>query len=331
MKRLIIFILLFSQLVILLMFAGCTTTQTLYVQNAEVWGPINQIPIHLTDSTETPSVTFSPWFSYSTQKSVSGHIDGHSLVNENGIFQVDTIYNGSEVTYRETPGANRYSFTGENFTWYIPTVNAGLNMDIALSRAFAISLGANYASQKGKSLWGGSAGIGLFSETKGIALRLDVGLHIQSIAYDVYTVANVKEDNIFSGSDEYVLFYHDIDNSTSFDPYMYLTFNTAHKDWVVNMFINVGYSVQTLLDFEPQDVDLDWFPIPLIIPFSTTTTTDLRGETTAGFFNVTPGIYFYLGESNRILLGTRIYFETQLPSVSPTTIVMPMVQIDFRL
>jgi hypothetical protein len=318
--------------VILLIFAGCTTTtQTLYVQNAEVFGPINQIPIHLTDSTDTPSVTFSPWFSYSTQKNMSGHIDGHSLVNENGIFQVDTIINGSSVTYRETPGANRNSFTGENFTWYVATVNAGLNMDIALSRAFAISLGANYSSQQGKSLWGGSAGIGLFGGSKGTALRFDVGLHFQSISYDVYTVANVKEEGLFSGTEEYVLFYHDIDNSTHFDPYIYLTFNTAHKDWVVNLFINAGYSIQTILDFEPRTVDTDWFPFPFPFPYNTTTTTDLRGETTAGFFNVTPGIYFYLGESNRILLGARFYFETQLPGVSPKTIILPMVQFDFRL
>ena len=147
---------------------------------------------------------------------MSGHIDGHSLVNENGIFQVDTIYNGSSVTYTESQGANRFQFTGENFTWYISTVNVGLNMDIALSRAFAISLGANYSSQKSKSSWGGSAGIGLFNESKGIALRVDLGLHFQSIAYDVYTVANIKEEIIFGGTEEYVLFYHDIDNSTHF-------------------------------------------------------------------------------------------------------------------
>jgi hypothetical protein len=240
---------------------------------------------------------------------------------------VDTIYNGSEITYRETSGANRYSFEGENFTWFIPTVNAGLNMDIALSRAFAISLGANYSSQQGQTLWGGSAGIG----SKGTALRFDVGLHFQSISYDVYTVANVKEEGLFSGTEEYVLFYHDIDKSTHIDPYMYLTFNTAHKDWIVNMFINVGYSIQTLLDFEPRDIDEEWFPFPFFVPVSTTTTIDFRGETTAGFFNVTPGIYFYLGEKNRVLLGARFYFETQLPSVSPKTIILPMVQFDFRL
>jgi hypothetical protein len=112
---------------------------------------------------------------------------------------------------------------------------------------------------------------------------------------------------------------------------MYLTFNTAHKDWIVNMFINVGYSIQTLLDFEPRDIDEEWFPFPFFVPVSTTTTIDFRGETTAGFFNVTPGIYFYLGEKNRVLLGARFYFETQLPSVSPKTIILPMVQFDFRL
>lgn len=329
--RLSISLILCSKSIILFFLTGCTTTQTLYVQNAEVFGPINQNAIHLTDSVETPSFTISPWFSYSTKKSMSGRIDGHSPVNENGIFQVDTFYNGSEVTYIETPGANMYSFTGENFTWYISTVTAGLNIDMALSRSFAISLGTNYSSQKNKTNWGGTLGIGLFNVSEGTALRFDAGLHFQSISYDVYTLADVKKEDIFGGSEEYILFYHDIDNSTHFDPYIYLTFNTAHKDWLVNFFINAGYSVQTLLDFEPRDIDHDWFPLPFFVPVNTTITTDFRGETTAGFFNFTPGIYFYVGESSRILVGTRFYFEVQLENVSPTTFILPMIQFDFRL
>ena len=103
MRKLTILFLICTQIIILISLTGCTTRQTLFVQNAEVFGPINQTAIHLTDSTETPAVTFSPWFSYNTQKSMSGHIDGHSLVNENGIFQVDTTYSGSTVTYNETP------------------------------------------------------------------------------------------------------------------------------------------------------------------------------------------------------------------------------------
>ena len=329
--RLFVSIIFFIQIIVLFFLIGCTTTQTLYVQNAEVRGPINQTTVHLTDSTETPSVTISPWFSYSTKKSMGGHIDGHSLVNEDGIFQVDTFYNGSEIIYRETPGANRYSFTGENFTWLISTVTAGLNFDLLLAKGFAISLGVNYSSQGSKTSWGGSGGLGLFSENKGIALRVDIGLHFQSIDYDVYTLANIKEEDIFGGSEEYVLFYHDIDNSMNIDPYMNLTINTAYQDWIVNLFLNVGYSVQTLLDFEPRDIDYEWFPLPYLIPVNTIITTDYRGQTTAGFFNFTPGIYFYLGESNRILVGTRFYFETQLNNVTPTTFILPMIQFDFRL
>ncbi len=51
-----------------------------------------------------------------------------------------------------------------------------------------------------------------------LAFRLDAGLHIQSIAYDAYTIAEIEETSFWGSTEEYVLFYHDIDNSTHFDP-----------------------------------------------------------------------------------------------------------------
>jgi len=33
--------------------SGCTTIETLYLQDVEVTGPINQSPIHITDSSGT--------------------------------------------------------------------------------------------------------------------------------------------------------------------------------------------------------------------------------------------------------------------------------------
>jgi len=307
---------------------GCTTVETLYLQDVEVTGPINQSPIHITDSTDA-SVTISARFSYNPEKEMKAQTEGTPKVNEDGFYQVDTIYNGNgTITYKKS-NENRFLYKGQNLTWKFATVTAGLDFDFKLSRNFAIFCGVNYAGGNNKSLWGGTGGIGLFGVNNGIAFRLDAGLHIQTIAYDAYTIAEIKETSFWGSTDEYVLFYHDIRESTHFDPFVNFTFNTAKKDWVLNIFINGGYSVQSLLDFEPHSIDYDWF-FPFF-PANTTYTTDFRGETTAGFVHFTPGIYFNFTEQSRLLIGARFYYETQLEEASKNLFILPMMQADFSL
>ncbi len=292
----------FAGFICLLLFINCSTTnQTLYLREAEVYGPISQPPIHLTDSSDTPSVTFSPKFSYNTKKTLIGDVSQSA-----GFFGSDTIFVPSE----------------NSLTWNMSTVYAGLDIDLILSRRFAISMGVNYSSQSGFEAWGGTVGIGFFDYNKGSAFRFDVGLNIQSMRYDAYTVVSSVTTGFFGGTDEYIAFYNDVGKSTSFNPYINFTYNTAYKSWPVNLFISAGYSIQTLFNFEPRTS---------YYAFGTFTVTDLRGNATAGFFNFTPGIYFFLGESNRILLGSRFFLETQINGADPTLFILPMIQFDFRL
>jgi len=309
---------------------GCTTVETLYLQDVEVTGPINQSPIHITDSSGT-SVTISARFSYNPEKEMKAKTEGTPHVNEDGLYQVDTIYhNDGTISYKKNSRANSYPYRGQNLTWKFATVTAGLDFDFKLSRSFAIFCGVNYAGGNNKSLWGGTGGIGLFGVNNGIAFRLDAGFHIQSIAYDAYTIAEIKETSFWGSTDEYVLFYHDIRESTHFDPFVNFTFNTAKKDWILNIFINGGYSVQSLLDFEPRSIDYDWFFLPPFV-FNTTYTYDYRGETTAGFVHLTPGIYFNFTEQSRLLIGARFYYETQLNEATKNLFILPMMQVDFSL
>ena len=301
MKRLVIITAIYFSIPLLL-FSGCKTVEeTLYLREAVVTGPITPSPIHLTDSSDTPSVTFSPRISYNTKNSFTGDIEQF-----NSYYQLDTIFMPSE----------------KSLTWNIATFNAGLDMDIAVSRTFAISLGVNYSSQNNFSTIGGNVGIGLFGYSKGSAFRFDMGLQINSMRYDAYTIVHTVETGFFGGTEEYVSFFRDVGESTHFDPYFNLTYNTAFKNWLVNFFINAGYSIQTLFSFEPRT---SYFALGHY------TQTDLRGSTTAGFINITPGIYFYIGESSRVLLGTRFYIETQINEAESTLFIFPMVQFDFRL
>lgn len=309
-------------------------TTTIYLQEIDVNGPLNQSPIHLTDKSETPSITFTPGFSYNTTKSVQGKIAGHTMVNEDGIFQVDTIFNsdGSINHYEEAPAANRYQYTKNNLNWFLPSVKAGLDIDFKITKNFGLFGGINYSTSSNKNLWGGNFGLGLYGAGEsGMAFRLDVGAHIQSISYDAYTVEKVVITGAYSS--EYVLFYHDIDENSNFNPFINLTINSCKTDWLFNFFLNFGYSTQTLADFEPKQLDEKYYEDWLFYPDNIyrEITYDLRGESTLGLFHFTPGLTFALGENYNLLVGSRFYFITSLNDAATTTFIMPMMQVDFNL
>ncbi len=285
---------------IIFLFTGCVTVQeTLYLRQAEVTGPIVPSPIHITDSTDTPSVTFSPKFTYNTTNSLTGEI-----AQLGSYYDIDTLFTPSEYSLR----------------WDMATFHAGLDMDIAFSNVFAISMGINYSSQNNFNGFGGNFGIGFFGYNKGSAFRFDMGLQIQSMQYDAFTVV-IRRVSSHSGTSESTSFYHDIGKSTHYDPYFNFTYNTAFKDWPLNLFISAGYSFQTMFSFEPRTAYLGFG----------STSTDNRGSSTAGFINFTPGIYFNIDESKRILLAPRFFIEMQTTEANPQFFIFPMMQFDFVL
>ena len=179
---------------------------------------------------------------------------------------------------------------------------------------------------------GGNFGLGIYSvNNKGLAVRLDIGAHIQSIYYDAYTVEDVRITGP-SGSEEYVIFYHDADETSHLNPFINLTFNSYHPDWIINFFINLGISGQTLADFEPQDPDDDYYDEYYFFYDSyREIVNDMRGESTIGLLHFTPGLTFNFGENYRLLIGSRFYFLSSFDSASTKTFIMPMLQVDFRL
>ena len=166
------------------------------------------VPIDITDTTDEPSFTISPTFSYNSKKLFTGEVAEYT-----SLFWLDTSFVPSE----------------QSLTWNVATVNAGLNFDFVVMRGFALSFGANYSSQENFNTWGGHFGLGLFSYNKGLCLRLDGGLQFHSMSYEAYTVSRVIVEYWWGDREEYISFYHDTGESTHFDPYMTLTFNTAFK------------------------------------------------------------------------------------------------------
>lgn len=66
MKKIIV--LLFAWMTLCLVLAGCNTvTQTIYLQNVEVNGPVNQPPLHVTNDQKKDDVTLTADFNFNTR------------------------------------------------------------------------------------------------------------------------------------------------------------------------------------------------------------------------------------------------------------------------
>jgi hypothetical protein len=134
--------------------SSCTTiTDSLFVQDIKVRGPINQPPIKVTGR-DSAQFTISPKIFINSNKNFEGFVEGHTKVNNEGIFQVDTIVNGNGVSYKISHGANRFDFEGKNLHWTIPDYMVGLDLDIALSPKIALSGGFSLSSKDKTNLFG---------------------------------------------------------------------------------------------------------------------------------------------------------------------------------
>ena len=300
------------------------TVTTIHLQEATVSGPINQSPVHLTEETKTPFFTVSPRFSYTDSKQVNAYVSGHTPVNSNGVFQVDTFFHtDGSISFNQADEANIYEYDDKNLTWDVASITAGIDFDARFTKSFAAFAGVNYSSTNIRSVWGGTAGLSVLMATNKIGLRLDAGLHIQEIAYNAYTVEIVNY--------EYVFFYHDLGKSGHLDPFINLTINSASPNAFINFFLNVGYSQQTIVGFTPQDKDETYYSHYNLFSYDRhrEIVEDLRGEATASYLNLTPGLFFRLGQSSRILLGVRFYFDNGLEDASESSFILPMMQVDF--
>lgn len=315
----------FSAVSIIFLLSSCTTiTDSLYVQDVNVKGPINQPPIRITGRDST-SFTISPKFFINSNRIYNGRIDGHTKVNSEGEFQVDTIINGNEISYKIAPGKNTFNFKGENLHWSIPDYIVGLDLDLALSKKVALSGGFTFSGKDKTNLYGYRAGLGFFSASKSIGVRFDGGLIWQKYTYDAASVI-VRETDTEGSSTSEVIFYRDEGKSVNLNAYLSLTINTLYDDLPVNFLINVGYSGQSLVDYKPSSLDERYY---IFIPFYRVE--DLRGEAYAAFLNVSPGIYMNLNEWSRLVFATRFFFQTDLESSSNSTFIIPMLQFDLSL
>ncbi len=310
---------------------GCAVSEHVYVQDATVTAPTGHLPVRIAQDVQPGVLTVSPSLTVSPRVTTNSRIPGHSKVNAAGHYVVDTVFN-TNGTVAFHPGANTFAYSGTNFHWETPAVNAMLSLDYTVSKAFALEGGLCYASGSGVDLWGGHVGLGLMSEGEVLGMRIGAGFQWTPTSYDVHTAVETEYSSPFSSSTStYTTFYEDVGSGSSFGWYAGMTVNSRVSGWWVQPFVNITLSKERFFSFEPSHTVL----------FGNGWTTESHGtsttaEASAVLFLLSPGLSFSVGPSQRVLIGARWAFAPDLMnedgSAMPTqTWFAPFIQVDIGL
>jgi hypothetical protein len=213
----------------------------------------------------------------------------------------------------------------QNFGWSIPSFNAALDGDVKISSSFAFNASINYSVHDHEGFWGGNVGLGLLFSGEDIAGRLEGGVNLQSFSYTAQSVVVTETQDWFSSSTtQTVRYFDDIGRCQTFSLYGALTLNTKSQQSLVNGYVQFAVGSQKFADFHPRHERF-------VGPFMDYTYTDARVQSSSTFIMVSPGLYFNLTPTLRLLTGARFVWETEIADTSPNTLILPMVQCEFAL
>lgn len=302
-------------------FSACTVSQDVYLQEIDVRGPVYQPPVFITDSAEVGEFRIAPLLSFGKAGTLDGTVDGHTKVNRNGVYQLDTTYNGNEITLQETPDTNTFTYQGKNLRWQTPEMVVGVQGDYAISRTLALAFGFRYSALRNQDFWSGNVGLGLHTTGEMVGFRLEGGVHWSPLAYDALTVV-VTRISLFGSTTEDVAVFHDIGRETNLGFYGSLTLNTRRAEWPLNLFLNVALARQRVTNYEPHTS-------VFVAPFYTSVRiTDVRASASATFLSVSPGVYLNFDLRQRLILGVR---WTKGTDVVEGNFLSPFIQYEIVL
>jgi hypothetical protein len=292
-------------IIALMLMVGCGTVQdTLYLQNVQVQGSTSQRPIHVTaKSTDGKSVYVTPHISINTKTSLSG-----SLSPQYSGRIPDTLS----------------AFQRKGLNWRLPSVQFGLDLDCGLSHNVALMLGLGQEVVNQRSLWDGYAGIGSLGRGENSAVRLDLGVQFQEVSYQAATVLVHTETPLWGKPSTQTAYFVDSDKDTHVNFFASFTVNSTHDDWPANLFFQGGLSTQKLTDFSPKSEVVQ-------TGFYTYVRSDQRAESSSFWLYAVPGVYFNVGQSNRLLLGMRISDQVGIENANSSVFFSPVLQFDWEL
>jgi hypothetical protein len=286
---------------------GCSTT---YLQNLTTEGPFFQPPVQMTHDT-SQSITLRPSISILSPRTSDGRLSGHTQVNSNGLYYVDTIKTTTPYSYQEPNGVNTYKFGGTNFHWNLPNVLYGLTLDVPFSSDAAVSFGGNYASLNGEPYWQAYGMISVFSiSNKYNVVRFDVGAEWQNLKYDAEFV---RTTTTFSGYST-VEFAELRQNETQTNYFTALTLNSASDNSRIHLFLQAAAVRQML------------FSISDMTGSESYLNSEYRGQF---LYSFSTGLSVQLADHLDVVFG--VHFVWNVSTETTRTMIQPLLQFDVGL
>lgn len=313
-------------LALLLFSAGCATVEDkVFLQRAEVNGPVYQPPVIMTGEKPDSSVTLSAKFFLDTKNRVHAKMSSTSEISPADFFQ------NENMPFKDWSWDEGLNSNLHNLRWNIPEFYAGVDADLPFSRSMSLLLGFSYSTAGSTNLYGGSLGLSAFSFRDGIGARFGFGVSLQQYSYDVYSLLVRRTIPYNEEERQTTYLLHDVDVNSNINFYMNLTVNSDYKASPINFYFSLAYFNQKLLDFEPStpynkgtDLATDLFTDHIY--------TDARGEASNSYLSLTPGVYLKLSDIHRVVFGAGILRSVSgLPNNTSGWLVIPMMKFDFML
>lgn len=268
--------------------------QTAIINNINVDGNIHQVPIRVNDGDMTGHVRITPNISILPVQRTSATI--------------------KVPTYSAIELLPRYDSLNGNLHMNLPNYILGLGVDYGFSDLFSLSADGNYYQVGGRRSFESDFGLGITFSGDQIASRIEAGAEFESSSYnaliDQYRV--FESGNLFNvtvDSAAYQSSYTASGNNPSVDFYVNFTLNSRIKHSRVNWFARIGYGFTSIL--------------------SPTLPTAGNEQTAVGFLTFTPGVFYDINKSTRLVVGCRIMSAMSGYNMSPNSLISPIAQMDF--
>ncbi len=285
---------------------GCIASSetTITLAGVEADAPLSQPPVFVADQPKRGKLELSAAYFSNVESSIDGRIQG-SLPS--AIAGADSLF---------PPGVGAISWNRSHGT-------ALLNLQYMASGTLALTGGLSYGWGTEGGLWGGNFGLGLVTADEHVGFRADVGVLIQTVSQKALTYVTTKI--VDYGGTETITSALFLDNtrSTAYEIYGSLTLNTSFRSSLLNGFVNVAITHQTIADFVPED------QISSGVGGGTVIVNDQRADLGASLFIVTPGVMVRLGNSNMVLAGVRIVSVFDAPEFKSGATLSPFLQLHF--
>jgi hypothetical protein len=276
-----------------LFFNGCTIKEA-YLLRADVDGPASQIPIHLTKSLTKDNINLSVGVSGNTKQ----HIEGNVSRRSRNIY-TDSLY------------------AGKNLGWDVSKFSFNVDADFKLGKNVALFGGFNISESSNNALVGGNLGLGFVGGDSLNAIRFDAGLIYQRMSVNGYYYTEA-EFLPFNFDFNFIAF---VDKEEGYiNPFFSLTYNSAHKDWLINPFLQLGYVSQDLFNINAGGEG------GLLL-----VNEDIVLKSTISILSLSPGINLALGENQNLLVGVRYFYLMTDDDLDNKNMFIPFAQVNFRL